>query len=93
MLRLGRAGEQDTVYFFNERPDFLLQTSSAQISVELLIDGFLASGNCKLIAAEMASEDKYSAGCLQGERTGETLDAIFGALSPPLTVFLIFVSA
>lgn len=51
---------------------FVLQTSSPQISAELLIDGFLASGNCKLIAAEMASEDKYSAGCLQGERTEET---------------------
>lgn len=71
---------------------FVLQTSSPQISAELLIDGFLASGNCKLIAAEMASEDKYSAGCLQGECTEETSDAIFGALSPLLTVFLIFVS-
>lgn len=71
---------------------FLLQTSSPQISVKLLIDEFLANGNCKLIAAEMASEDKYSAGCLQGECTEETLNAIFGALSLPLTVFLIFIS-
>lgn len=71
---------------------FLLQASSPQISVELLIDGFLASGNSELIAAEMASEDKYSAGCLQGACMEETSDAIFSALSPLLTVFLIFVS-
>lgn len=69
---------------------FLLETSSPQISAELLIDGFLASGHCKLIAAEMASGDKYSAGCLQGECAEETSDAIFGVLSPLLTVSLIF---
>lgn len=93
MLGPGRSAEEDTIYFFLMNGQiFLLQTSSPQISVELLIDGFLASGNCKLIAAEMASEDKYSAGCLQGECTEETLDAIFGALSPLLTVFLIVVS-
>lgn len=69
---------------------FLVETSSPEVSAELLIDGFLTRGNCKLIAAEMASEDKYSAGCLQGECAEETSDAIFGGLPPLLTVFLIF---
>lgn len=77
-------------FFLMNGQTSLLETCSPQISAELLIDGFLASGNCKLIAAEMASEDKYSAGCLQGECAEETSGAIFGVLSPLLTVFLIF---
>lgn len=89
---MGRSAEKDTLFclfVLMNGQIFLVETSSPEVSAELLIDGFLASGNCKLIAAEMASEDKYSADCLQGECTEETSDAIFGVLPPLLTVFLI----
>lgn len=78
------------LFFFNEWPDFFITDIFTTDLTELLIDTFLTSGNCELIAAEVASEDKYSASCLQGARMEETSGAIFGALSLPLTVLLIF---